>query len=179
MAPSGEVRGLSPAKGGPQQILATYFSSNVHRSNRGGGKTPLQPRCSGSGPPHNQVCLCLHLVLCLRCCDCTLLPPWDICISRLCNKCCILSRSCNSLRDGDRERGSTAFSLYLMSLVSELDLPQEAPYGMNVNCPLPAASRMSHPRLGPQAGVDRVPPTSDHKSTMPAGTEFNATYTSR
>lgn len=161
---------MAPRRADPSRSLPTCFSSNVHRSDRGGGEEARFP-CNlgvwGREPPH-QVCLCLHLVPCPRCRDCTLLLPWDICISWLCNKCCILSGSCSSL--GDRERVGEAFGrLLLMSLVSGLGLPCEAPYGMNVNCPLPAASQMPHPRLGPRAGVGRVPPTNDHKSTALGG----------
>lgn len=119
----------------------------------------------------------MHLVLCLRCCDCTLLLPQDICISWLWNKCCTLSGSCSSL--GHRGWVGGASGLLFMSPVCGLGLPGEAPYGMNVSRPLPVASRMRRPKLAPRAGVGRVSPPMTTRAPCWVGTVFNAVFTRR
>ena len=85
-----------------EQSTATVIQIHNHESRRNHciasmqhctanhGQHKKKKYMSGAGHPP-WVCLCSHLVLCLRCCGCTLLP-WGFCISWLCNKCCIISK---------------------------------------------------------------------------------------
>lgn len=66
---------------------------------------------------------------------------WDICISWLCNKCCVLSRACSSL--GQTGQGKGGWVPWPPPLVSGLSLPWGTLYGVNLNCPLPVASQVS------------------------------------
>lgn len=93
-------KGRTPADPWPPLFPPVYIDPIGEEA-----RLPCNLGVRGWDPPPPSGLSVFAPVLCLRCCDCTLLPPWDICISRLCNKCCILSRSCNSLGDGGQGAG--------------------------------------------------------------------------